>query len=1099
MTGPFGDAQVNARERGVALIVTLSMLVIATILIVGFVSSMRVERQVAASTAGNTRASMFAQAALDHAVSILDQNIPQPRVPRPSPTVIPYPEYTRFGGNAVADVSAVNWVTQPGLLTTIARHTLTGTDAINRVPLSSNPNDTYASTPEDANINPPLLNGGGHLVSADPDEMRVAWVPVLRDPTAASGAANEIVGRYGFWIDDESTRANINTAYGKPSTLNFAQLTPGTTTVNGATYPLGHPSSVDLDLFGTLDRSGLATAVNDRGGLVELEDIKAFVSGDPVAFMNQNKFDLTTFSRAPEFNVFGKSKLYFLRSATGQLGSPVFQFFRDRHGPTYFPSEETANGADRHAAYYTAEAIAGYLNRNDWPGMPALSFIQKWGGAAPGTAQAAKTDPQRTADREADQIAWNLLSFGSFAGGDFTGIAPNHVSSRYIDLSNRTTSGEAGFVSVNKPNSDAVVGPLSGKAMVPAFPVPLVNEVILSILPESYTVASGPQAGEQRYRLRASLRVELWLPPGYPPYDFEQARLIVGLTELAYHVTQALPGTADATQTDQKYVLAPQNENGIRALWVIADTGVMNPGTYRTFSTGSDFTGNDLTFYVRNNNNPGGFSESRTGAETFASTGLISLDFRLRLFGLTQRRTGAATWGPKYTTQLIPVWDSHDPITAVASTRWNANPSSPSQTVLTPPADDPQDHLRFEFELDPTAFSGGPITRSLEVADPRTGGLARTWQPAPNFADPTADSADTAAAINNATTVAGYDTQKIAFADLTRPAPASDRPSTGFISVLPIGMQRGIAGATPRFQPSRAAPTLPDWLLLDLVAPNVTAANYRTMSHMNSTAGKVNLNSVTFPDRGRFTVPPRFVPIQALVQNMKPSSTVFGSGRPSVPSAVARAITRRTLSSSGGISYGAPEAYDYEGEIAEIEGVADSGATDWERESLIRNLASSMTTKSNTFSVWGVAQAVKKNPANTTASNRGIFETRSTGAAADDLVVGERRFQAVVERYVWPGADSAPGNARVNNSGNYDRTSSGQTQPGYPPPYAGGTWEMLDGPDPPTYPITFPVPGTSGAWTAPGPAFTGTFIEEAHNPTRALMKYRVIYFRYLNE
>ena len=66
--------------------------------------------------------------------------------------------------------------------------------------------------------------------------------------------------------------------------------------------------------------------------------------------------------------------------------------------------------------------ISDYLNRNDWPGMPARSFVDKWGGGP-------------TGQREADQVAWNLVSLGSFAAGDYTGSA---ASSHYYELANRT-------------------------------------------------------------------------------------------------------------------------------------------------------------------------------------------------------------------------------------------------------------------------------------------------------------------------------------------------------------------------------------------------------------------------------------------------------------------------------------------------------------------------------------------------------------------------------------------------------------------------------------------------------------------------------------
>ena len=102
------------KESGIALVVTLGILVIATILVVGFVTSMRTERQVSASMANNEIASLIAQSAVDHAISILDRNIPQPVPP----------------GTSTAN--ATNWIISPGLLTTVQ-----GPAATTQIPLSS--------------------------------------------------------------------------------------------------------------------------------------------------------------------------------------------------------------------------------------------------------------------------------------------------------------------------------------------------------------------------------------------------------------------------------------------------------------------------------------------------------------------------------------------------------------------------------------------------------------------------------------------------------------------------------------------------------------------------------------------------------------------------------------------------------------------------------------------------------------------------------------------------------------------------------------------------------------------------------------------------
>src|SRR5207248_2576038 len=120
---------------------------------------------------------------------------------------------------------------------------------------------------------------------ATPPPMRVAWVPIVKDPTTAASSSNQIIGRYGFWIDDESSKINLNTAVGKPTGMDFSKLTPGVISVGGASYPLGHPSSVNLDVLGTVDTTGLANAVAKQAGLTSIDAIKAFVpSGQSLRF-----------------------------------------------------------------------------------------------------------------------------------------------------------------------------------------------------------------------------------------------------------------------------------------------------------------------------------------------------------------------------------------------------------------------------------------------------------------------------------------------------------------------------------------------------------------------------------------------------------------------------------------------------------------------------------------------------------------------------------------------------------------------------------------------------------------------------------------------
>lgn len=1063
----------RAREQGVALVLTLAILVIATILVVGFATSMRTERHASTSMANSDATALLADAAMNHALAILDKNIPQPVPP---------------GGSTA---SPTNWIINPGQLTTVI-----GTSAPVQIPLSSGP--PAAAPAVNAQLNIPLLSGTGNTILSTPASMQVAWVPVLKDPSTPASSNNPITGRYAFWIDDESAKINLNTAYGKPSSLDFTKLTPGSITVNTAAYPLGHPSSVNLDVLGMTptELNPLAQAVSQQGGLSSIDAVKAFTptGSTPDQFLNSNKFYLTAYSRDPEFNVFGKSRLYLFKQIVGtfprQLGFPLFQIFRDLDAPMYLHGDEAAS-ADTAACYYTASNIASILNRNDWPGMPARSFIQKWGGAAPGTANSSKTTAQKVADREADQVAWNAVVMGSFS--DYGTTYSNSTTGDYVKFENKIAAGQTGNTgTVNFPNAAVSIGPLSQKAILPAFPRPLVNEVCLTILLEPNTVG-----GVAKLRLKVWLQTELWAGPGYPKTDYGATAEEIGLTYLDYSVTQVGNPNTPVAQKDTKYIKSG-DPDGIRSLFGAKTSGTLPdnstpPSRYGVVITqgasGSPIAGNEW-IYVRKGTS--GFSPSTTGPFNFELIGMLHLNFKMRLF--QHSPSGAVPTAPPCS--LIPVWDTHDPGTLSPNSPFgNMGPASPVVTSFAPPADDPKDYIEFDFDLDPSLV-GQQVTRSLEVSDPRLGGLAHAWRPHPNFASPTTASADTLGAPNTTTT--GWDTDKLAFVDFSNPAgtgvASSYHPPTGMFSVIPTGMQRGLVGSTLKLQPSGNATELPDWLLLDLFSPSVDASNYRNLSWMNSTAGKVNLNATIYPSATTFAPPQRWQPLQAVFQNMSASSTVTVGALS--PSPVVSNVLNHVLA-SGGVDFGATGAFDYPGEVCEIAGVADTGTSDWDKEAIVRYVTSNLSTKSNVFSVWGVAQSVKKNPANTNAANQGLFETKAGGAVADDTVTGEKRFEAVIERYVWPGNDSVAGEGHVSASGAYDQLSTAQSQPGSLPPYnPAPTWERIDGPDLLTYPVT----ATSGTWNQNAPSsYVTSTLENANNPLRAQMKYRVIYFRYLTD
>ncbi|HEY5793105.1 MAG TPA: hypothetical protein VIS74_07390, partial [Chthoniobacterales bacterium] len=460
-------------SAGFALLLALVMIVLATVLAVAFLTSSRINRSASNTTANSERIDLAAQSAVEHAVGILDSNIPQPRPP-----------------GAPLD-NPVNWITSPGLLT------LVDGSGTRRIPLSSNPDSTYTPSRTDADLNSRLLRPDasgqrGYPIAApksgDSLPLRVAWVNLLQNPALPASAANPIVARYGFWIDDESTRLNLNMAYGKPArALNYDNPHPlcpanygnwngreksgtpqygpayfmqpefvdGTQSANAlptnrilwntgekklepTKYPLWHPASLELPVLNaagyTVERDKLTDWIHNKFQGVSFQyqwrtlaspiDVLQYVKEEPplatktaaaAAFWRDNQFNITTTGRSPEFNVWGKSRLFMEREMRDDVAAKFYQGSYDKDGPAYFGAETSAGTYDSaptatrgewypnlSGLYAAANSISNLLNRNDWPGLEGASFVDKWGGGELGK-------------READQVAWNIAIMGAYS------------------------------------------------------------------------------------------------------------------------------------------------------------------------------------------------------------------------------------------------------------------------------------------------------------------------------------------------------------------------------------------------------------------------------------------------------------------------------------------------------------------------------------------------------------------------------------------------------------------------------------------------------------------------------------------------------------
>ncbi len=185
-------------ERGVALIVTLAILAMLTVLLVAFVSNVRTERMAGHAFTEETRARMAAQAAVEMAIYQLRTNLA-------APNCITFVSNTLFDANASTNPvtmfygpSAASWI--PG----------TTGNPTNFLLLNTLTNKFSALTDSSASNN---FNEQGFMFPARfVPNVRVPWTYMANSMSSNSTQTNRSLVRMSWYIDDDSTKININYA-----------------------------------------------------------------------------------------------------------------------------------------------------------------------------------------------------------------------------------------------------------------------------------------------------------------------------------------------------------------------------------------------------------------------------------------------------------------------------------------------------------------------------------------------------------------------------------------------------------------------------------------------------------------------------------------------------------------------------------------------------------------------------------------------------------------------------------------------------------------------------------------------------------------------
>ncbi len=321
-----------------ALVLTLFFIALISILLVGFLASMRLETVSSRSHLKGVEAGIYALAGLDTAEARLYSVLSDP---------------------------SRTWITEGGAL--MASPSGTNQPVTTLVDLSSGL--PASSSSDAANMNPYLPQTGANLIASTNAPMYVNWIYVYQNGmvtnTASAGAiGNAPIGRYAFWVDDESAKIDLNTA-GQRS---------------GNTNGLSDPSLIDLTAETNFDGGDITnlvsfTATNLLNSPAEVNRISTNMG----AVVDQDKFFMTHYNHAPEINMFGEPRIMLTTSKAiaNACGSTNFIDIVNNSDPVandpgYLGNLNTANVAT------VVSNLNRELTRANWPILPGKSFAQKY-------------------------------------------------------------------------------------------------------------------------------------------------------------------------------------------------------------------------------------------------------------------------------------------------------------------------------------------------------------------------------------------------------------------------------------------------------------------------------------------------------------------------------------------------------------------------------------------------------------------------------------------------------------------------------------------------------------------------------------------------
>lgn len=288
-------------ERGVALVLTLSILALVTLLLIAFVASMRVENAASKNFNEVIKARELAQGGVDEALGTIRMF---------TPPVTPT-------GNGL---NGTNYVTAPGFIYAYSsKFTVPGwTNVALFTPDPANLNGTVPTASNmlitnEVNLNTNwVITGSGTVYNANASPPNsgiwVGWSNV----TATVNGASQLVGRYAYWVDDESAKVDVNVASTRGNDLEG--YTPAAIDLGGAQPQEG----LDFTLaeVGSLTNYVQSTRPLDtiEGMTMLSPPLPSSPSGANAPGVSTNtflnsRFYVTTYSTSPDITPWGDKRL----------------------------------------------------------------------------------------------------------------------------------------------------------------------------------------------------------------------------------------------------------------------------------------------------------------------------------------------------------------------------------------------------------------------------------------------------------------------------------------------------------------------------------------------------------------------------------------------------------------------------------------------------------------------------------------------------------------------------------------------------------------------------------------------------------------------